>query len=476
MVANRGTGLRLLVLGLLSSECCQEAAALAVGGVAARGLPVRSSDLDGVRNLLRSRIEVSKAALRKEMSEADFCRTELDGARSKLETQSKVVEEKLRALKALGAKGTGHEEIDGEMAVKRARQSLKASAPEGEQQASSFAAVSSRAATGAAGAARAAGAAGAAGHVEPPLDTRVEEVMLPPPRIEPAMLAPPPLPPPAAAPPPSNDGLLHRDFGHGHGQGQGEASLPVVEPFQSVLGTLANGQEREREVALKELTFLAGRDQSGQEQAIREVGAMPVIQVMRSHTASAGMQQSACQALRAMLKNRVDYQDDITSCGGVEAVQTALQRHGGDNVAVAEEALWTMQKLSMVEAARHQLVPGIDLVAQTMQRHHEEPAVQESGCKLLGNLAYEEEAMTGHFLRPGVMEAVTEAMREHPHDPGVQEGAILALHNAACSTSLQKKIKDLGGEALVQHALRTHPFLCQDGSAQDLLDLLMDLP
>jgi len=143
----------LLVLGLLSSECCQEAAALAVGGVAARGLPVRSSDLDGVRNLLRSRIEVSKAALRKEMSEADFCRTELDGARSKLETQSKVVEEKLRALKALGAKGTGHEEIDGEMAVKRARQSLKASAPEGEQQASSFAAVSSRAATGAAGAA-----------------------------------------------------------------------------------------------------------------------------------------------------------------------------------------------------------------------------------------------------------------------------------------------------------------------------------
>jgi len=251
----------------------------------------------------------------------------------------------------------------------------------------------------------------------------------------------------------------------------------AVDPFVVVANSLRAGEEREKEVALQELAFLVHRDQMSQEQAMAQVGALPVIQAMVAHSGSAGIQQQACLVLRSMAKNHNSFPEEVARLGGVEAVQRALQRHGAHSSTLAEEAMWTLQKLSMSKEARQKIVPngGIELVARTMRQHLQEPGVQERGCILLGNLAFEED-MREHFLYLGTMESIMEAMRAHLHDPGVQEGAILALNNTACSPSLLKRIKDLGGEALLRHALETHPVLNEDGSTQGLLEELADLP
>merc|ERR1740121_1345700 len=159
---------------------------------------------------------------------------------------------------------------------------------------------------------------------------------------------------------------------------------------------------------------------------------------MRAHSGVLEVQLQGCRAIRGLVKNRVDYQAEIARLGGTDAVQQALQRHGAHSAPLAEEAMWTMQKLSMAEECQHKFVPagGVELVARMM----------------------------------------ADAMRDHPHDRGVQEGAILALNNTACSTALLQRIKELGGQTLIRHATETHRSLKEDGAAEEILNALADLP
>jgi len=156
---------------------------------------------------------------------------------------------------------------------------------------------------------------------------------------------------------------------------------------------------------------------------------------------------------------QVDRAREVTGGAVIEAVVAAMEAHGG-SAAVQEQGCRALGNLacdSPANQARAAKAGAIEAVVTAMWAHGGSSVVQENACFALDNLAAGCLANQARAAEAGAIEAVVAAMEEHGGSDEVQQWACFALGHLACNSPANKtRAAEAGAIEAVVAAMEAH--------------------
>eukprot|EP00727_Mastigamoeba_balamuthi_P009399 m51a1_g5081 hypothetical protein (1134) ;mRNA; r:234991-239264 len=152
-------------------------------------------------------------------------------------------------------------------------------------------------------------------------------------------------------------------------------------------------------------------------------------EAMATHRAVAQLQLNGCR-LFGILSTTRDCQFAVSQCGAPEAASAALLAHAA-NASVVENALWALANISICQSSRAALTKAqatVDAVTAAMTAHRNVVNVQESGCRVLGNIG----------AGAATLEAVLASMEAHRASAAVQQAGCGAIWRLMCASSANR--------------------------------------
>jgi len=259
--------------------------------------------------------------------------------------------------------------------------------------------------------------------------------------------------------------------------------------------------------------FLAVRnlcaDCNENQTAFLDLGVVdPVLSAMKKHRNVPAVQEAGARVLFTLAENNDEIKKAIEDNGGIKLIVRAILDHsnnskdkgcagandlyvralvtltldsnnadftescspGGGNKAVGVVAAITDAVDISVEEANHsRLSRVISAVIDAMEKHENTPAVQETGCAILGGLAdLVDEAAATHtdqtkmdIVDHGALDVINMAMVLHRHEPRVQQRACVVLLSLAIEENYAAMMAAIGIQ-LLQDAATAFPDRCHD--------------
>lgn len=181
---------------------------------------------------------------------------------------------------------------------------------------------------------------------------------------------------------------------------------------------------------------------------------------MYSFPRSATIQEAACAAI-SNLSIDMDVIEDVTSAGGIDRIQNAMQIHDGVS-SLVEKACDAL--FHLIPGVANNILFGNEItqrVMTAMQRHIDVVEVQEKALAALWQLSVKDPGNKHQIARFRGIPLVIESMKEHISSERVQERGCVALWSLAMNDDNKAQIGEEGGvEAIITgmsaHITRTH--------------------
>ncbi|EED95504.1 predicted protein [Thalassiosira pseudonana CCMP1335] len=224
---------------------------------------------------------------------------------------------------------------------------------------------------------------------------------------------------------------------------------------------------------LTTLWVLARKSDANKRKIIMEDATFDaIIEAMQIHAeSSAEIQTRACGVLWSLSMDEND-RKNIAQLGGCQAILHAMLVFMEEE-SVQVMALGALKVLSFDSTGKGKLrlQDASVVVADSMEKHMNNPTVQSEGCAIICNLAMESN-QTVQRVNEKEIAAIVSAILAHPDSLDVHEGACFALMNLASSAANVEVIRKNGNVQLaLDFAFQQHP----DAVGKDIQTLLSRL-
>jgi hypothetical protein len=100
---------------------------------------------------------------------------------------------------------------------------------------------------------------------------------------------------------------------------------------------------------------------------------------------------------------------------------------------------------------------GLKAILRIMKEYHDSSVIQNLGCQLLSNLAYENDKIRVVAAQLGGILAIITAMKAHRHEEQLQWHALQALWRLSLNDWVRDSIVKKGGADIIRQTMDDHP-------------------
>jgi len=180
-------------------------------------------------------------------------------------------------------------------------------------------------------------------------------------------------------------------------------------------------------------------------------GIQAIVKAMDEHLECESLQLHAIWALQVLIPNRTN-QDIMAASGGIEQLLKGLNKFPM-SPAIQDRGCRALGNLAYSHAENQKKImdeQGFGAVLDAMATHQGVQAVQEHGCRALKNFSDNNSAATSEILRLDGANAVVRAMDQHVAMGDVQEQACFALRNLLDSADGKGQLQAINAVEAVQ--------------------------
>ncbi|EGD77996.1 hypothetical protein PTSG_12905 [Salpingoeca rosetta] len=193
---------------------------------------------------------------------------------------------------------------------------------------------------------------------------------------------------------------------------------------------------------------------------ILQCGLDSILDGMRAHPDSVGVQLLAFKALLTLLSNDTDHtvQSELLQLQGVETICATMERHIGED-RLADIGCCTLYCLIEEQEGRLAFMgaDGVALLGRVMQTHPYSRAIQEHACWIVDALARTDKDNVPLLLQEGCVTSLVQALRTHASSTTLVDWALKATHTAMLASYLVKEeFRAVGGVQLLVAVLDAH--------------------
>ncbi|KAM9789350.1 armadillo repeat-containing protein 6 [Neosynchiropus ocellatus] len=200
-------------------------------------------------------------------------------------------------------------------------------------------------------------------------------------------------------------------------------------------------------------------------------GLKVLIQAAEAHVDNTAVLSELCATL-SRLAVRNEFCQDICNLGGLKLMMTLLA-DSYETADLVRQVLSAIRAVAGNDDVKDTVVNagGVQLIVIAMNRHIRDALVCEQGSGCLSVLALRKPKNCAVIMAEGGALAAVQAMKTHPNSANVQKQSCMLLRNlVARMSNFSQPILDMGAEALITQALRSHQD-CGDVGKAALRDL-----